>query len=109
MSWGDAYEYTLASLELNGIGKDDEERKALAKKYFDQLYNAFKKSIQSVPEILFICAAGNANNDVDFMADYPSSINLPNLITVGAVDIEGKKTSFTTEAKALMSMPMAMK
>ena len=101
MSWGDAYEYTLSALELNGIGKDDDERKALAKKYFTQLYTAFETAIKAAPEILFICAAGNDNNDVDFAAHYPSSINLPNLITVGAVDIEGKKVSFTTEGKSV--------
>ncbi len=101
MSWGDSYESTLSVLEVNGIGADDAERKALAKKYFDKLYNSFKTAIESAPEILFICAAGNDDNDVDFAADYPSSLNLPNLITVGAVDIEGKKTSFTTGGKSV--------
>ncbi len=101
MSWGDSYESTLASLEVNGIGENDLERKTLAKRYYDTLYNSFKAAIESAPEILFICAAGNSNDDVDFNADYPSSINLPNLITVGAVDIEGKKTSFTTEGKSV--------
>lgn len=101
MSWGDSYESTLSTLELNGIGEDDAARKALAKRYFDKLYAAFKAAIESAPEIVFICAAGNSNDDVDFNADYPSSLNLPNLITVGAVDIEGKKTSFTTEGQSV--------
>ena len=101
MSWGKSYEFMLRAIELNGIGKDDAERKALAKEYFTIQYEAFKNALASAPEILFICAAGNTNDDVDFSADYPSSINLPNLITVGAVDIEGKKASFTTEGKSV--------
>ncbi|WP_370476644.1 S8 family serine peptidase [Tamlana flava] len=101
MSWHNSYEGTVSVLELNGIGKDDQERKALAKTYFTTLYNSFKKALQSAEEILFVCAAGNSNDDVDFSANYPSSLNLPNLITVGAVDIEGKKTSFTTEGKSV--------
>ena len=101
MSWGASYEGTLAVLELNGIGEDDAARKVLAKKYFDTTYTAFKSALESAPDILFICAAGNSDDDVDFSADYPSSLNLPNLITVGAVDIEGKKTSFTTEGESV--------
>ncbi|MEO0553744.1 MAG: S8 family serine peptidase [Bacteroidota bacterium] len=101
MSWGYSYENTLTAIELNGIGKDDTERKALAKSYFTKAYNGFKKALESAPGILFVCAAGNTNDDVDFSADYPSSINLPNLITVGAVDTEGKKARFTTEGKSV--------
>ena len=101
MSWGGTYEGFVANLEVNGIGKDDKERKALAKSYFTRSYDAFKKALESAPEILFVCAAGNSNDDVDFAGSYPSSINLPNLITVGAVDIEGKKAGFTTEGASV--------
>ncbi|MEM6895183.1 MAG: S8 family serine peptidase [Bacteroidota bacterium] len=101
MSWGNSYESVLRSYEVNGIGADDAERKTLAKLHFTKQYDAFKEALTSAPEILFVCAAGNANDDVDFTAYYPSSINLPNLITVGAVDIEGKKTSFTAEGKSV--------
>lgn len=101
MSWGSSYEELLNTLVVNGIGENDEERKAMAKSYFDTSYDAFKKAIVSAPEILFVCAAGNSNDDVDFTGDYPSSINVLNMLTVGAVDIEGKKTSFTTEGKSV--------
>lgn len=101
MSWGAGYEGFLANLELNGIGKDDEERKTLAKSYFTKSYKSFKTALESSPEILFVCAAGNSDDDVDFAGTYPSSLNLPNLITVGAVDIEGKKAGFTTEGESV--------
>lgn len=101
MSWGESYESIVSELELSGVGKTDEERKALAKEYFQIKYDAFKKALEEAPEIVFICAAGNSNDDVDFTGDYPSSLNLPNLMTVGAVDIEGKKTGFTTEGESV--------
>lgn len=101
MSWGESYESILRELELNGVGESDDERKALAKKYFNIKYDAFKEALEGAPDILFVCAAGNSNDDVDFTGDYPSSLNLPNLMTVGAVDIEGKKTGFTTEGESV--------
>lgn len=101
MSWGESYESIVSELELSGVGESDAERKELAKKYFQIKYDAFKEALEGAPEIVFICAAGNSNDDVDFTGDYPSSLNLPNLITVGAVDIEGKKTGFTTEGESV--------
>ncbi len=102
MSWRygvAAYEGLLA---LNGVGKDEEERKQMAREMFEiekkALYNAFK----SAPEILFICGAGNENNSAEFVEYIPASFHdLPNLITIGAVDNEGKKTNFTTEGKGI--------
>jgi len=47
-------------------------------------------------DILFIAAAGNSDNDNTFSELIPSGLNLPNLITVGAIDQSGKPTSFTT-------------
>jgi subtilisin family serine protease len=57
--------------------------------------------MKNAPEILFVAAAGNANNDVDFANDIPSGFTMPNLIKVGAVDIEGKETGFTTIGKGV--------
>jgi subtilisin family serine protease len=102
MSWtvGLETEFTKP-MEANGFGKSDEERMALAKKLFDIERRAFIQSAESASEILFVCAAGNSNNDVDFAEEFPASLNLANLITVGAVDSEGKRTSFTTEGKSV--------
>ncbi len=101
MSWGYSPEYYEVSLALHNIGKDPEERKDLALTYFNMeraaLYSAIKKS----GNILFIAAAGNSNNDADFVEVIPSSLNLTNVLTVGAVDSEGKRTSFTTGGKSV--------
>ena len=61
----------------------------------DGLEEAFK----SAPEILFIAAAGNSDNDNQFAEVIPSGLNVPNLLTVGAVDQSGKPTGFTTFGK----------
>lgn len=101
MSWrynSAAYEAVLA---MYGVGKDEEERKAIAKKWFEAERQSLRDAFASAPEILFICGSGNENNDANF-ADYiPAGIDLPNVITVGAVNDEGKRTSFTTEGKSV--------
>lgn len=101
MSWrynSAAYEGVLA---MYGVGKDEQERKAIATKWFEAERKALRDAFASAPEILFICGSGNENNDANF-ADYiPAGIDLPNVITVGAVNEEGKRTSFTTEGKSV--------
>ncbi len=96
MSWGGGPEDYETALEKNGMGKDAADRKATANKLFaierDGLYNALK----SAPEILFICAAGNADSNSSFNEMMPSSFVLPNLLTVGAVDQAGDEASFTS-------------
>jgi subtilisin family serine protease len=102
MSW----RYNAASYEgmlsLNGIGKNDAERKKMANEMFAIEKKALYEAFKSAPEILFVCGSGNENNDASFVEYIPASFqDLPNLITIGAVDNEGKKTSFTTEGKSV--------
>jgi subtilisin family serine protease len=98
MSWGGSLKDVEDALEKNGAG-DAVERKKDAREIFDigkaGLYNALK----SAPDILFVTAAGNSDNDVNFDEVIPSSFDLPNLITVGAVDQAGEETSFTSFGK----------
>ncbi len=102
MSWTVGLETEfLSPMRLNGYGDGEEERMTQAKKLFDIEQAAFEKAVESAPDILFVCAAGNNNNDVDFAMEFPASLNLSNIITVGAVDIEGNKTGFTTEGASV--------
>src|SRR4030095_15358738 len=78
------------------IGKPPEERKALARQYFDIQKNALTKAMASAPEILFVTSAGNSNEDSTFAEAIPAGIVLPNLLTVGAVDQAGDEASFTS-------------
>ena len=96
MSWGGASRAVEDELELCGIGKTPEERKAIAREYFDIEKSALTKAIASAPEILFVTAAGNTNQDSTFAEAIPAGIVLPNLLTVGAVDKAGDEASFTS-------------
>jgi subtilisin family serine protease len=95
MSWGGSVNDYEHGLEL-GIGKSADDRKQIARGYFDSDKTAMEKAFRSAPEILFITAAGNANSDATFNEFIPSSIRLPNLLTVGAVDLAGDEASFTS-------------
>jgi hypothetical protein len=96
MSWGGGPQDDEAALEKNGMGKDAADRKAIAAKLFaierDGLFSAMKNA----PEILFICAAGNADSNSSFNEMIPSSFKLPNVLVVGAVDQAGDEASFTS-------------
>jgi len=96
MSWGGSVKDGESSLESCGIGKTTEERQKLARTYFEIEKKALIKAFSSAPEILFITAAGNSNSDSSFGEFIPSSIVLPNLLTVGAVDKAGDEAPFTS-------------
>jgi hypothetical protein len=96
MSWGGGPQDDESALEKNGIGKDAAERKAIASKLFAIERDGLFQAMKSAPDVLFICAAGNADSDSGFNQMMPSSFKLPNLLTVGAVDQAGDEASFTS-------------
>ena len=98
MSWGGSLADVEDALEENGVG-DADERKKEAREIFDIGRDGLLAALKSAPGILFITAAGNSDNDVNFDEVIPSSFDLPNLITVGAVDQAGDDTSFTSFGK----------
>jgi hypothetical protein len=101
MSWGGSRKDVERALEVKGVGKTAEERAALSREVFGIQKRALEEAMASAPEILFIAAAGNSDNDVDFDEMIPSGIKLANLITVGAVDQSGKPTGFTSFGKGV--------
>ena len=96
MSWGGDVNSIESALEQCGIGKSPEDRKRLAREYFEISKSALTQAFTSAPDILWVAAAGNSNNDPTFMEDIPAAIELPNLLTVGAVDLAGDEASFTS-------------
>lgn len=99
MSWGGGPKDYEADLEKNGIGKDAADRKALARHYFEIIRDGLLAALKSAPDILFVCAAGNSDSDNGFDESIPSSLTLPNLLTVSAVDQAGDEAGFTTYGK----------
>ena len=96
MSWGGSVKGIEEDLEICGIGKTPDDRKAIAREYFDLQKNALTKAMASAPDILFVAATDNANQDSSFAEAIPAGISLPNLLTVGAVDKAGDEASFTS-------------
>ena len=96
MSWGGSVKDGEEALEKCGIGKTTEERQKIARAYFEIEKTALQRAFASAPNILFITAAGNSNSDSSFGEFIPSSIVLPNLLTVGAVDKAGDEAPFTS-------------
>ena len=96
MSWGGTVSGIEQELELCNIGKTPEERKKIAREYFDLQKQGLIDAFRSAPEILFVTSAGNANQDSTFAEAIPADFVLPNLITVGAVDKSGDEAPFTS-------------
>jgi hypothetical protein len=96
MSWGETLRSVEGELEECGIGADAAARKALARRYFDRQRQALEAAIASVPNTLFVAAAGNAADDPTFNESFPSGLTLPNVVVVGAVDKAGDEASFTS-------------
>lgn len=98
MSWGYSPKEFEGMLEANGVGTP-EERRRLARKWLDAIAAALREAMQSAPNVLFVPAAGNENSDARFDEFVPSSFDLPNTLTAGAVDKAGDEAAFTSYGK----------
>src|SRR6516164_10100297 len=58
-------------------------------------------AMNAAPNTLFVTSAGNADSDAAFLENVPASLELPNLITVGATNQAGDATSFTSYGKTV--------
>ncbi|WP_265563374.1 S8 family serine peptidase [Sphingomicrobium arenosum] len=99
MSWRITEPQVTGSLTL--AVPDADERTAQAKANFDLLSARMEAAMAAAPEILFVAGAGNEDEDVDFVRSFPAGINLPNLITVGAVDVALQPASFTSYGSSI--------
>ena len=96
MSWGDDVTEIEQWVAKTTSEKDPAARKKSAQAIFKIWRQAIEGAIRSAPNTLFVCASGNSNGDAGFSEDVPASLQLPNLIAVGAVDQAGEETSFTS-------------
>jgi subtilisin family serine protease len=103
MSWGGSVKGYEQELEVCGIGKNPEERKAIARKYYETGRDALERAIRGAPQILFVAAAGNDNSDASFAESIPAGIDAPNLLVVGAVDRAGDEASFTSYGRTVVA------
>lgn len=89
-------EGSLASVE-----PDPERRRERSLEIFQTMSRSMEKAIDDAPGILFIAGAGNEDEDVDFVKSFPAGLDLPNLITVGAVDVSLQPANFTSFGKSI--------
>jgi len=102
MSWRYGPAAYEGSLAYHNVGKTPEERKQLALQIFNYEKDALEAAFKSAPEILFVAGSGNEDNSADFSTYIPAGLQLPNLITAGAVDMSGTETSFSTFGKTVV-------
>jgi subtilisin family serine protease len=99
MSWGWSLKEIESALEANNVGGTPQERGTLAAELLGILREGMREALASAPDILFVAAAGNEDNDVEFDQSLPGSLDLPNLMMVGAVDQAGRRTGFTSTGR----------
>lgn len=102
MSWRygpSAYEGAMA---YHNMGASPEARKQEAARLFKIERDALRDAMAGAPGILFVAGSGNEDNSADFQEYIPAGLELPNLITVGAVDQAGAETSFSTFGKTVV-------
>ena len=58
-------------------------------------YNQALKETIDNSSMLFVCAAGNSHNNIDFMPIYPASYENSNIISVASIDNQGILSGFT--------------
>lgn len=102
MSWGDDPQEFETWISKTGGGADPAERKKRAAELYAIWRDAVETAIKGAPNTLFVTAAGNSDSDSGFIEDVPASLQLPNLIAVGAVNQAGDETSFTSYGKAVV-------
>lgn len=96
MSWRYAPSFYESALAYHNVGATPQERKDIANRLFAIEKQALEEAISGAPEILFVAGSGNEDNNADFSQYIPAGLELPNLITAGAVDQSGSETSFST-------------
>jgi subtilisin family serine protease len=101
LSWGDQPSEFEAWLSRTKANQTPQERKQEALALFAIWKQAIIDAMQAAPGTLFVTAAGNADSDAGFLEDVPASLQLPNLITVGATNQAGDATSFTSYGKTV--------
>jgi subtilisin family serine protease len=102
MSWRYSPAAYEGALSYHNLGKDAQDRKQMAARLFAIERDALRAAFASAPNILFVAGSGNENNSADFQEYIPAGLELPNLITVGAVDVSGVETAFSTFGKTVV-------
>ncbi len=94
LTWSLSAAAVERALEEHAVGADAAERSRLAGEIFAIQSAGLAGAIESAPAILFIASVGAGQDE----GEIPASIDLPNLMLVGAVDQAGRPGRFTSAA-----------
>ncbi len=113
--WGNGHSYSIGALValtkqvergatvINcswGKTNGSPEMAAAFKKFFE-------KMAQDHPDVLFVCSGGNNGQQIDGSTRWPSGLSLPNMVTVGAIDNDGKTASYASKASENYEITLA--
>jgi hypothetical protein len=101
MSWRLTRPMIEGMLQITGAEPDADARQERAAAIFKILEDGLTDVYASAPEILFVAGAGNEDENVEFVTSVPAGINLPNVITIGAVDRELQPAGFTSYGESI--------
>ena len=101
MSWRITRPMIEGMLQITGAEPEAEARQERAAAIFQILEDGLTEAFASAPEILFVAGAGNEDENVEFTTSVPAGINLPNVITIGAVDRELQPAAFTSYGESI--------
>jgi Subtilase family len=101
ISWGFTAQDIEGSLREHGMEPDPIARSRRARAIFATMQEGMASAVAASPGILFVVSAGNAGQNIDYAGDLPGTINLPNILTVGAVDERGQLASFASSGASV--------
>ena len=96
LSWTGSVADCEQGLKANGRCTSAEDCHTQATQLNNIQRDALKAAMSAASDILFICIPGNSNLDSSFNDVFPGSFQLPNVLSVGAVDAAGDETTFTS-------------
>lgn len=102
MSWRYGPALHEDMLAYHNLGGTPEARKQEALRLFKIERDALQEAIAGAPGIFFVAGSGNEDNSADFQEFIPAGLELPNLITAGAVDRAGQEASFSNFGKTVV-------
>lgn len=83
---------TIFAENNQNLGITDVARLTAARIWMLHFKDSFESAFRSAPEILFVVAAGNDEEDMEQSIDVPALVSLPNVLCVGALSKDGKRT-----------------
>jgi len=101
MSWRLTRPMIEGLLVATGTEGSPEAAQKRAATIFEQLRVGLVEAFEAAPDVLFVAGAGNEDENVEFVQSVPAGINLPNLITIGAVDQGLVAAGFTSFGKSI--------